>query len=325
MANLVANINGKEVFSDKEVSNIVGTRVNFLDGSWCDVSTGQVVNMGRGYIDIGIPDKEASKKVTETKMMKGDALLVRNITADLDVQVHTGVGIEVTIFGEAAEVKNIHASQQEDTVLVEGTAGDSSGNITIVSGGGSSVTHIGRISGGGSIVGRNITVKGSGRNIVSVSRGNVVVTGGGENTTKVTVKVPVQTAIEASGVEGTIKIGDTDGALRLSLSGSREAIVGKVAKTRVRLSGSSNVDIAQIIGDANINLSGAACIVVHSGQIGELFVDISGVGRVDVQAIAQDADLEVSGAANIYVARVVNRPRRSMSGVGSITIGNWRS
>lgn len=53
MLKLVAEINGQKVFSDKRPTSIVNTRVTFSDGSWCDVATGQVVNQGKGAINIG--------------------------------------------------------------------------------------------------------------------------------------------------------------------------------------------------------------------------------------------------------------------------------
>lgn len=44
MPQLVATINGKKVYSDKNVSSVRNTKISFSDGSWCDVLTGEVVN-----------------------------------------------------------------------------------------------------------------------------------------------------------------------------------------------------------------------------------------------------------------------------------------
>src|SRR5687767_13622921 len=115
MSQLVATIYGRKVYSDKNVDSIINTRVTFTDGSWCDVATGQVVNKGRGEINIDSPT-ESGEKVTEgPKSFNAHNLEVRDVVADLDVQVHSANHVEVTISGPANEVKAILIKQQSDT------------------------------------------------------------------------------------------------------------------------------------------------------------------------------------------------------------------
>src|SRR5215213_6652693 len=100
---LIATINGKQVFSDKQVARVVNTRVTFTDGSWCDVSTGEVNNAGSGFINIGGSDSSGDvKRVSEgPKRVSASALEVRGIVADVQVDTHHSNVIEYTITGPA--------------------------------------------------------------------------------------------------------------------------------------------------------------------------------------------------------------------------------
>jgi len=205
----VANINGKKVFSDKQVASIINTRVTFTDGSWCDVATGEVVNKGQGFINIGSSAEESGEKITVgPKTFSANALEVRDIIADLDVQVHQANTIEVIIVGPANEVKNIHIKQEGNTVVVEGEDGEASGaDVTIISGRGGSFTRVGRISGSGVVIGGSIR----GTSIISgdvVFGRNVIISGGGENLTKVTVKVPKGASLNLSDIEGKTRLAE---------------------------------------------------------------------------------------------------------------------
>ncbi|OGM28509.1 hypothetical protein A2962_00780 [Candidatus Woesebacteria bacterium RIFCSPLOWO2_01_FULL_39_61] len=320
----VANINGKKVFSDKQVASIINTRVTFTDGSWCDVATGEVVNKGQGFINIGSSAEESGEKITVgPKTFSANALEVRDIIADLDVQVHQANTIEVIIVGPANEVKNIHIKQEGNTVVVEGEDGEASGaDVTIISGRGGSFTRVGRISGSGVVIGGSIR----GTSIISgdvVFGRNVIISGGGENLTKVTVKVPKGASLNLSDIEGKTRLGDTEGSLRLHIGGGGDVNVGKVQKVNAKISGSGRVAISSIQGNAKLRVSGSGDFSVAGGDIGELEADVSGSGDINIRATVQEADLSVSGSGDIYVFKVVNRPQKHLSGSGSIRVGNW--
>jgi len=46
----VAKINGVAVYSDKTLQATINNEIHFTDGSWCNVSTGEIVNNGDGKI-----------------------------------------------------------------------------------------------------------------------------------------------------------------------------------------------------------------------------------------------------------------------------------
>lgn len=87
MARPVATINGQDVYSDKQMIGIVNSKVTFSDGSWCDVATGEVVNKGAGYVNIGTPaDSGSSEKTTYgPESFQTQVLDISNVSADVNI------------------------------------------------------------------------------------------------------------------------------------------------------------------------------------------------------------------------------------------------
>jgi len=327
MAILVANINGTKVYSDKTMNSIVNTRVTFTDGSWCDIATGYVVNKGPGYINIGSPEESASEKVTKgPKTYSARNLEVRNVVADLEVQVHQAGNIEVTIVGPDNEVKAIRVNQQGDTVVIEGDKATVEG-VTITSGNGRSITRVGRISisSGGSIVGRSIITRN--RSIVStgdisISGQNVVINGGGENQTKIIVKVPKGAAVNLSGVSGNTVVADTDGPLEVDTS-SGDVKAGRVSNATLNVRGSCDIVVEEVNGLLTMSVMGSGDIRVRSGRVSILVINVMGSGDASFNGQAESANLTMMGSGDIHVAGVEKRPSQRVMGSGDIHVGNW--
>ncbi len=316
MSRLVATVNGQSVISDKVLVSIVGSVVTFIDGSWCNVDTGEVVNNGYGVISIGKPAGQTGKITVGPTRYNTRALEVRGVQADLVIIVHDVPFCEFTMTGPQGQLEAIEVNERGGILVIEGESSGGSG-VTIISGGGSSI-RAGRISTRSMIIGDGG---------VSFQGGNITIGGGssGQNEVKITVKVPKGTAVDLTDVDGRINIGDTEGALRLSMGGVSNICVGRIGKLRARLSGSSNMEIRHVIGDVNIDVSGSGSIIIHGGLASQLDINLSGMGTVRFDGSAQDADLSVSGMGRIDVAWVTNCPRRSKSGMASITVDNWPS
>ena len=85
MSDVVANVSGVKVHSNKRVSSVVNSVIYFSDGSWCDVSLGQVVNNGPGYINIGQAGAGGKAEMTERgpeKFPGANALDIRNLVSE---------------------------------------------------------------------------------------------------------------------------------------------------------------------------------------------------------------------------------------------------
>ena len=312
---LIANVNGKPVYSDKQMAAVVNTRVTFTDGSWCDVSTGEVHNVGSGYINIGGTDTGSdAKKVTEgPKRVSASALEVRGIVADVQVDTHRNSGIEYTITGPADQVKAIRANVRGNMLVIEGDgSGTSSGRTVIQTGRGRTVVSGGNVVIGGGSVMSNVFGRG---NVTTVVTGNI----GGENAVKVTVKVPQGTPVNANRVLGNVVIGDTNGPLTASVQGDN-VYAGRVTSAQLTVQGSGDVRIVEVNGTVMAQAQGSGDIEIERGSMPSLTAIVQGSGDINVGGSATSASLTVMGSGGIRVAHVQQRPMESVMGSGGIRV-----
>lgn len=302
----VATINGTDIYSDKQMTGISNSRVTFADGSWCDVATGEVVNKGAGFINIGnAGQKSSEEKSSFTKSFSASSLEVRDVEADVEIQPCSGSEMVVTIEGKKSGVEGIQTALQGNRLVLSGKSSGRRGS-------GANVV----ISGGGSI-----SISGSGVNIVA---GRSVVMGGKhEADVKVRVQVPVGSGVQVAGVQGNVQVGDTDGSFVGNLLGDTDMTVGKVRDTQLSLQGSGDVRVAEVNGNLTMNIQGSGDINVSRGTVPILNVSVMGSGDADFGGTATDANLSVMGSGDIDVHHVKNRPNRSQMGSGDIDVGNW--
>jgi len=301
----VATINGRPVYSDKRVSAVINTKVVFDDGSYADVQTGDVVNLGKGYITIGKPPMSAGAEDEKVlnKAFIGTTVEVIDVSANVSIQPYTGNEIRITAKGTESALEDLTISEDHGTVLISGKG--NGGNV---------------ISMNGSVV------IGGQRRGVSINshsgRGGVVISGP-TTLIQIDIQVPERTAIKICGVQGKVNIGNVNGSLRAKVSGVGEMIAGSMTKVSAEVSGAGTITILSVKGDVSLNIQGSGNIHINGGQINNLGVKISGTGDINVNATAEEADFDVSGVGNIYVSQVVKRPYKRVSGFGSIRVGNW--
>jgi hypothetical protein len=318
----IANINGKNVYSDKKVVRIENSRIFFSDGSYVDVITGDIANKGKGYITIGEPLEGVApdKKKTIEKNFCASAREIKDLAATVDIQPCSGREIAVKVSGPESGVKDLAIYEEKGTVVVsKKDDGNDGGSISMSFSGDRFTT---KMSG---VRGRNISCGG-----ISIINGDITIVGkttiatsGDSADIRIDIEVPVGTALNISDVNGDVTVGDVKGAFRAKINGEGKIITGEVAKVSAAISGAGNIQIASAKGNVNLKISGSGKIAINGGTIDSLDARVSGVGNVQVDATAEEADLSVSGSGNIYVSRVEKRPYKNVSGVGKITIGNW--
>jgi hypothetical protein len=303
----VANINGVNVYSDKAMTGINNTEVTFSDGSWADVATGEVVNNGTGYINIGAPASAGiSKKTTYgPERFTAQTLDIININADVEVSVIDGDQMTVTIEGPESEINNIGVNQSGSTLAIQGKGSQSGVRGTNVVINGSSSISIG----GGSI---------------SIGSGGVnISTGGNENATKLFVGVPKSSAVRVVGVQGKAVIGDTEGPLHASVLGSEDIRAGKVGDATLSVQGSGDINVSAVNGNLSMNVQGSGDIRVKNGSVNQLSVNVMGSGDARFDGEATNANLSVMGSGDVDVESVKNKPFTNVKGGGDINVGNW--
>ena len=315
---LVATINGKQVFSDKRVMNIIGTRIEFMDGSWCDVSTGAVANRGAGFIDIGAGDSSDEKKVTKApERFQTTSLDVRQVTADVTVEVHDGSDMEVSIVGPSDLVDDISTNARGGTLIIEGRPRRSSQGVSISTRGGRTVVT-GSVIGGVVMGGGSLMQSSFGR----FGSDTTIITSSGSQTApvQVRVKVPRGSSVSISDIEGNANIGDTNGPLTLHLMGGGDVNAGSITNLSVTVQGSSDTRVARVNGAVSVQIQGSGDVDIDDGNMSSLNVSVQGSGDVTIGGSADTASLTVMGSGDIKVARVRQRPMERVMGSGGIRV-----
>lgn len=307
----VASINGIDVFSDKELTGVRNTRVSFADGSWCDIATGEVDNRGPGFIDIGGTGQKSDEQTSVgPKSYRASMLEVRDIEADVDIQPGKGPDMVVTISGKKSGVDNILVATVDDCLVLSGKSGGrrTSGANVVISGSNISI-------GSGNISRGSIRLK---MNSVSIGGGGNI-----EADVKVRVEIPIHSAVKVAGVQGNIKVGDTDGPFTGHLFGDTNMSIGKVRDAQLSLQGSGFIEVLEVNGKLSMCIQGSGDIDVFNGNVQTLNVDVMGSGYAKFNGTATDANLSVMGSGDIKVGHVKNRPNLSQMGSGNIKVANW--
>lgn len=310
-------VNGVQVYSNKSLTSVVNTRVTFTDGSWADVATGQVINNGGGCISLNVPCGVAGSSADLQKptkigpqTFKADELAVENLDADLTVRVVSGKGIKVTIEGVEEWAKSVSMTVEGQTLRIMQPSSSFVGG-TVISGGGIYISSKGNGNGNG------ITIVGSGNVVTGLNQAGTA--------NKVIVEVPRYVHVSMSGVNGKSVIGDTEGPIEATASGSQDITIGKVADAVLTVGGSGNIRAQTVNGTLNMTVGGSGDLMVQGGNVQALTVNVGGSGDASFRGTAQTAVVAVGGSGDAKIAHVVKKPVVSVGGSGDVSIDNWRS
>ncbi len=304
-----ATINGVTVESDMNPSVITGTRVEFPDGSWCDVATGQVVNKGRGTISMGGSGFANSEPKTIGPMeFSAQSLEITDMPHNVTIEPHDGPNMEVTLAGPESVVEGVNCYTQGSVLVIGGAKpGQTESSIII----GNSNVRASFIGGLGGVM--NISADG----VSIVSAGS---TGNGRST-HITVKVPIGTNIAIGGAcSGYITIGAVNGDLSLATVGSSAVRAASVRNLTCARTGSGRTTIPYVSGNVTLANTGSGWTRILGGLIDTLTVNVTGSGDVDINCMAKDAFLTKSGSCTVTIDHVINVRAENAVGTGSIKI-----
>jgi len=304
----VAVINGIAVYTNKQVSHIVNTRIFFHDGSWCDVKSGDVSNKGPGYIRMGSPNiaenDDEEMKVIGPKEYEAEKLLISEVIANVTIMPHDRQVISVEIKGPKLLVERIDIDQGGSLLDISG----SEKNVSISN------------SSFQSNVSSNFVIGG-----ITMSQCSFVNSAdfSQREIPELTVKVPKFSPVAVFNIFGKTEIGDTEGPLVVELQGVDDVVAGKVTDADLKLQGAGNIKVNEVNGQTKMQIQGTGNINVKDGQADWLEIHVQGVGNARFNGTAENARLYVQGVGDIYVREVKSRPRKSVEGVGTIHVGNW--
>lgn len=305
-----AVVNGVAVYSDKSMTSIINDRIEFSDGSWCNVRTGEVSNRGPGFINIGKPGGEAAAEYGGEKITFGPkkfiahTLTVQNLDADVEVVSGDEREMSVTVSGPKGAVDKILAAERGGSLTVEGPPKSVPGGNVVISGGG---VYIGGVNGARIVTGNSIVIGGKSSSEVKIS-----------------VSVPKGSRIRISGVSGAVNIGDVEGPFTAVVRGSGKMSVGHVHDADIIVQGSGAVDVDRVEGKLGIVTQGSGDVRIRGGRVSVLTASTMGSGDIAFDGQAENANLSVMGSGDITVQEVKNPPMKNILGSGDIRIRTKR-
>lgn len=90
-------VNGVNIYSDKEVESVKGSIVSFKDGSYCDVSNQTITNIGNGFISFDESDKKKSTLIQKFNGINNcDIQLTPNIKIENSLNKNTNSVINIS-------------------------------------------------------------------------------------------------------------------------------------------------------------------------------------------------------------------------------------
>jgi len=136
------------------------------------------------------------------------------------------------------------------------------------------------------------------------------------------------------------RIADVSGTLSIHQSGAASIDAGAAGKAVLDLSGLTRVDLAavhalnvdmsgmgkvrlkSISGPVDANLSGMGSVNIASGRAERVKADVSGMGGFSLRGSASELDADVSGVGGVHVDHVFGAVRKSVSGIGRVSVGS---
>lgn len=294
-------INGVHVASNKEVRVISNNRVTFADNSWCDVSTGEIHNVGDGYIrmadkTVGDPGGSSELVTTSPKYFKASALRLECPHVDVDVELHDGADMEVSVTGTADDVASIVCEvEAEGPVLVVsgGPASASSGTV----GGSITVVRPSRW-----LIGRLLSQLFSSHPEDDGSLVQTVIVAGGRP--RATIKVPAGTPVKLTTASGEVNLPDLNAPVNATLEGDGDVVAGRITGVRLHSKRNGSFTADYVDGDAVIRLDGSGDATIREGNIGTFYLVSNRNGCFDSNVTVRDATVQLAGSGDAELGSV---------------------
>lgn len=235
-----------------------------------------------------------------------NALKVRNVDAEVDVQPHDGSGIELTIVGTLAQIQAINVRRDPTGALViEGTARDNEDD-----GGGTYIESL-SIEGNAAI--------GSGAVVQDCRNGDLRTSGFIVPPAKLTINVPTGTPVRLFGITGNTIVGATCGPL-VATAGDGDIYAHEVTSAVLKTTGTGNIRVRTVNGDVIATTAGEGGVKVENGIIPLLAVHVQSAGDVRIDTSVGSANLLSDRGGDIEVAHVQGHVEVRRNSYGEITV-----
>ena len=271
------------VYSDKDVKQVDGERVDFVDGSVANLEDLAIRNIGKGNIEFRIVEELIDTTIRKTIGI--DSSYIEFIGGKLNIEI-------VESEDNDARLEIIGTEDYSNTIGIY----DLSTGIRV-----ETPRETGNVVVGNVIInGKRQPNKADGLiKIYTTSKSSLYFENNGG---------------------GKVKINTSVGKLKSKITGSLDIDAKSIDELDVTITGSGSINVMKVINSANIKITGSGNVHIDEGELSNLKVSISGSGHVKADVVVEYAELQLSGSGNIQVEHVMKESIELHQGSGSVKV-----
>jgi hypothetical protein len=327
---LRANINKKQVWSDIKGKVVIDSGIlTFSDGSTYNMNTGEILNTGKGTIEIRSLGKEEETKEEKNitigpKIFQSEKIVISGVNADIEIKPHDKGITDITISGSEKMCKNILLSGENRTLTIESIR-----NLQDVSqesaGNGISINNITQIISGvfhGSSISQTICAgKNAKAENISISSVHQIINSDGDvdiENVSGSVIIDSEGDTNIGNISATIEDGGCVNIITNGCSGREKAKIEILAPKGIEIY-IDNVDGKINIGDTEglLDLETSSKHETTIGCVEDTRIESNGRGNISIKKVCGNLEARINDYGSIRIEKgVLNNPVISNNGRG---------
>lgn len=282
-------VNGVRIETNKDIARISGARVDFTDGSYCDVSTGTVVSKERGYISmIGAGSSSEEMYYFNPVTFNEKSLSLSDLPCSVVITGSDEPGIVLSMYGPKNIAEKIRWRTERGALVI-----DTNEHYSFPLLDASKTPDLPN----------NPPASSSDEAILRIL-------------------VPKSAAVFASTSSYPVQINGMEGDVNARVNGSTRVVIGSMKSGTLWLRGSGSIIVAKANGNIDANITGSGTITVDGGVVSDLTVQLTGSGKLVCIPDVSTAKLELTGSGKITAKNITTLVRSQKTGSGTIDTGN---
>lgn len=278
-------INRIAIYTDKTLSKITGSRVEFTDESWCDINTKETYNKGGGYLSFGIAsdiDAEFTANTTDLSetAYQASKVEIKEIRANLIIRSSPDINIHVKVSEELFSSAKIKTWVENETLHITG-----------------------RVS-------ERRVIRADDDHHLLPRKDEIII-----------IEVPNGIDLTIEKIYGYTRINNIECVLRIiavKFATNIEYVRNSYIESR-----SSSVNIVRATGAITLHQEGSGCIRVQDAELEQIDIKNIGSGFVEIGGVSQYAKIKAIGSGRVIIERVTHEPIAELIGSGFVRINNW--
>lgn len=283
-------VNGMTVETNKEIVRITDSRVDFADGSFCDVASGTVVSKGRGYISLigsGSEGVHQDMYYFNPVTFNERELCINDIPCNVMISGSDEQGTMLSFYGPRSIAEKIRWLTDRNRLTIDTNEHYSFPLYDTSKVDDLSMTHAGELT----------------------------------ETPVLMVQIQKGATVSLGASSYPIRVLEVNGNMDVWVRGSAEVTIDSLKSAVLELTGSGHITIGNANGNIDAKLTGSGMIEVNEGAVQVLTIKLTGSGHFVCKPQVAAARLKLVGSGMIDAERIRNVVSKQSTGSGIINTG----